>query len=422
MNRSALLATTLLLAPSALAASRGHLNRCSDAAREIRSATRHAYEGEAVAPKEVQNAIAHINQHTERYNRARGMMDSAGPWEPTDPQLSECVELMTRQKAYIDETIAKIKAAQEAGTKQAPVLEAATAAGDDARRAFYMLATISGNPRATVFDNLKAPAAKKLVDSLGRVEAACQTAMPESFASPPAMPKEFGGTEYRTGGVALPGNLTDRADWWCWVSKHRDELSLKAIATVRVTAERYGNHHMVFPEILKAGDTWRGSTEGWVLDTYRDDKPFLTGLKAALGEWYSAFALAVPEQPFPGLTEELRAVRAAVDGAAQRNRIEPSTDHDKTMEAGARSAASKLYAKVTPVASWMDAPGWTIEQNRLGNPTGRFRSGQVVYRVANDPFCLRRTFNYVEQHMGGGKYTSATAANLLGGVTIVKCP
>jgi hypothetical protein len=161
---------------------------------------------------------------------------------------------------------------------------------------------------------------------------------------------------------------------------------------------------------------------GWVLDVYRDDKPFMTGLRTALGAWYAAFGMAVPEQPFPGLAEQITAVRAAVEGAASRNKVEPTSYHDKAMEAGAKAAAQKLYPKVAAPAAWMDASNWTIEQNALGIPVKRFRSGQVVYRVGSDPFCLQRTFNYVEPHMGGGKYQADKDASLLEGVTIVKCP
>lgn len=413
--------TLVALAPSAFAATRGHKNRCNDAAREIRGATSMVYATRDVEPKEVQNAIAHINQHTDRYNRAKGMLDSAGPWEASDPDLAECAELLDKEKAYIDATIAKIKRAQEAGTKQAPVLAAAS--GEQQRRAFYTLATIAVQPQARLFDNLKPAEAKALVDTLAPVEEACKTAMPEAFAKQPALPgQNAGGLEYRTAGVALPGTLQDRADWWCWVSNHRGELSVKALGNLTVLAERYGNHHMVFPEIIKAGASWRGSTMGWVLDVYRDEKPFMTGLRAALADWYKAFGVPMPEQPFPGLAEQIAAVRAAVDGAASRNVIEPTKHHDKAMEAGAKAAASKLYAKVSTPAAWMDADNYTVEQNGLGIPLRRFRSGQVVYRVASDPFCMQRTFNYVEPHMGGGKYQAQKEASLLEGVTIVKCP
>jgi hypothetical protein len=307
------------------------------------------------------------------------------------------------------------------GEKQAPVLKAA--AGNDKRQVFVMLAAVAVNPKAKVFDNFKPAQAKLAVDALAPVDEACKAAMPEAFASQPAtVSQSAGGAEYRAGGVTLPSGLLDRADWWCWVSNHRMELATKALGNLTALAERYGNHHMVFPEIIKAGEAWNGSTEGWLLDIYRDDKPFMTGLKAALGEWYKAFGVAMPEQPFPGLAEQIAAIRAAVNGAASRNRIEPSTDHDKTLEAGGKAAVMKLYPKVTAPAAWMDSNNWTIEQNALGIPTGRFRSGQVVYRVGSDPFCLRRTFNYVEPHMGGGKYQAAAAAGLLGGVTIVKCP
>jgi hypothetical protein len=413
--------TLMALSPAALAASRGHKNRCNDAAREIRGGTQMMYANRDVEPKEVQNAISHINQHTDRYNRAKGMLDSAGPWDSSDPELAECAELLDKEKAYIESTIAKIKNAQEAGTKQAPVLAAAN--GEQQKRAFYSLATVAVQPKARLFDNMKPAEAKALVDTLAPVEEACKSAMPEAFAKPPTMPTQNGGgLEYRTAGFALPGTLQDRADWWCWISSHRGELSARALGNLTVLAERYGNHHMTFPEIIKAGSSWRGSTMGWVLDVYRDEKPFMTGLRAAVGEWYKAFGVPVPEQPFPGLAEQITAVRAAVDGAASRNKIEPTPYHEKSMEAGAKAAAAKLYPKVSTPTAWMDADNWTIEQNALGIPLKRYRSGQVVYRVASDPFCLQRTFNYVEPHMGGGKYQAQKEASLLEGVTIVKCP
>ena len=138
----------IALASSASAASRGHKNRCNAAAREIRGATSMVYASRGVEPKEVQNAISHINQHTDRYNRAKGMLDSAGPWDPSDPELAECSELLDKEKAYIESTIAKIKAAQEMGVRQGPVLEAAN--GDDRRRALYTLAALTVNPAATL--------------------------------------------------------------------------------------------------------------------------------------------------------------------------------------------------------------------------------------------------------------------------------
>ncbi len=415
------LVTLVALSPAAFAASRGHKNRCSDAVREIRGGTQMMYATRDVEPKEVQNAISHINQHTDRYNRAKGMLDSAGPWDGRDPELAECSELLDKEKAYIEATIAKIKSAQEAGAKQAPVLEAAK--GESQRRIFFLLASLTSNPSASVFDNLKPADAKALVDTLAPVEAACSTAMPEAFAKQPTVSTQNGGgAEYRSAGVALPASLQDRADWWCWIAKHRMALSTRALDNVKAIADRYGNHHMDFAEIIKAGPSWRGTAMGWVLDVYRDEKPFMTGLRAAIGEWYKAFGVPVPEQPFPGLAEQIIAVRAAVDGAAARNKIEPTPYHEKSMEAGAKAAAAKLYPKVSTPAAWMDADNWTIEQNGLGIPLKRYRSGQVVYRVASDPFCMERTFNYVEPHMGGGKYQAQKEASLLGGVRIVKCP
>lgn len=411
----------VLLSSPALAASRSHKNRCSDATRELRVASGKAYAGREVEPKEAQNAIAHINQHTENFNRATRMLDSAGPWDPRDPDLAECAGLLDTERAYIEETIAKIKRAQEAGVKQAPVLEAAK--GEPRKRAFYMLSTLTVEPTAEVFGGLKPAEAKAMVDALVPVDEACKTALPEAFAKPPALPTgDSGGRVYRSAGVSLPGSLEDRADWWCWVSNHRAELSAKALGNVRVGADRYGNHHLIFREILDAGASWKGATSGWVLDIARDEKPFMNGLRASLSEWYRAFGAPMPEQPFPGLAEQITAVRAAVEGAASRNKIEPTKWHEKGMEAGAKAAAAKLYPKVSTPAAWMDADNWTLEQNAFGVPLKRFRSGQVVYRVASDPFCVQRTFNYVEPHMGGGKYQADKEASLLEGVTVVTCP
>lgn len=422
MRKSAWMLLFLLLAAEALGATRGHMNRCSDATRELRGATSQMYKDRAVEPKEVQGAIAHINQHTERYNRAQRMLDSAGPWDPKDPDLAECAGLLASTKAYIEATQAKIKAAQAAGEKQAPVMEAAK--GEPQRRAFFMMAAIHTDPKAQPFDNLKPAEAKALVDSLAPVDAACQGAMPDAAKTAPALPQRGpgGGTEYRSGGAVLPGNLSDRADWWCYLAMNRGELSRKALANVKVTAENYGNHHMAFADIIKAGPGWSGSADPWVFELVRDDKPFLSGLKAAISAWYQAFGVTLPEQPFPGLTEEISQVRAAIVAAAERNRIEPGSHHDKALEGAAKSALAKIYPKVATVASWMDEAAWTVEQNSLGIPLRRYRSGQVVYRVASDPWCQQRVFNWVETHMGGGKYQPPGAAGLIGGSRAVKCP
>ncbi len=420
MRRICLILLTSCIAVSGHAASRSTLNRCSDATRELRGASSMVYAERDVEPNEAQGAISHLNQHIERYNRAQKMLDSAGPWDAQDPDLAECADLLKRSRAYIDATSAKIKAAQAAAEKQGPVLEAAK--GPEKRQAFFALAAVYANPKAKAFDNMKPEQAKAMVELLAPVDAACQQAMPEATKNAPALSKQHSATEHRVGGVTLPGSLGDRADWWCYVSSHRMELATTALGNVYVIAERYGNHRMIFDEILRAGTSWRGATEGWVLDIARDEKPFMAGLKTAIGAWYAAFGVPVPAQPFPGLAEDIVKIREAVTAAAARNTLEPGKDHDKAMEAGAKAAALKIYPKLAVVASWMDSATWTIEQNALGIPLDRFRSGQVAYRVANDPWCLQRTFNYVEPHMGGGKYQHAPGANLLGGVTIVKCP
>ena len=419
MQRSLLALSLLLVAIPANAASRSALNRCSDATRELRGGTQKAYQSRDVAPLEVQDAISHINQHTDRYNRAQHFMDSAGPWDPKDPDLRECAELMQHERAYIESTMKKIEAARVAGEQQAPIVEAAK--GDEKRRAFYMLAAVKFAETANAFENLKPAQAKALVDQLAPVEAACQKAWPAALTNTPQPPTQRSPSEYRIGGVTLPGNLSDQVDWWCWVSAHRTDLTKRALGNVYVTAERYGNHKLFFEEILKAGTEWSGSTEGWILDIARDEKPFMTGLRLAIGGWFAAFGLTVPEQPFPGLSEQITQIRAAVAAAAERNPLTPGADHDKAMEAGAKTAASKLYAKTSVVATWMDSNGWTIEQNALGIPRDRFRSGQVVYKVGADPWCTQRTFNYVEAHMGGGKYQHASEATLLPGIKVVKC-
>lgn len=411
----------LLGAGSASAASRGHQNRCSDATRELRGATSRAYENRDVAPGEAQGAIAHLNQHIERLNRATRMMDSAGPWDAKDPDLRECVELMQRARAYIEATTTKIKAAEALGTKVAPIMEAAK--GEERRRAFFLLSAVVVEPKARAFENLTPAQARTLVDALGPVADACRSALPDAAKAPPALPaRQPGGNVWRVGGTELPGMLDTRAEWWCFVAERRMELAGTAIGNVFVTAERYGNHQIAFEEILRAGDRWSGSADGWVFDIARDERPFFAGLKTALAAWYAAFQLAVPEQPFAGLAQDIGRVREAVAAAAGRNKVTAGADHDKAMEASAKAAAAKLYPKVAVPATWMDAGAWTVEQNALGVPLRRFRSGQVVYRVGADPWCLQRTFNWVEPHMGGGKYAKAPGAALLPGVRVVTCP
>lgn len=411
----------LLLAVPAGAATRAHLNRCADATREIRGATSQVYKDRDVEPGEAQRAIGHINQHIDRLKRAQQMLDSAGPWDASDPALAECVGLMQQARSYIESTSAKIKAAQEAGVKQAPVLEAAK--GDQKRQALYKLAAVHMNAKANSFDNMKPSEAKALVDSLAPVAAACQQAMPEAIQTPPAVPEQgAGGAQARVGGVTLPGNLVDKAGWWCWVAGNRDTLAAKALTNVYVIAESYGNYGREFAEILTLGSNWTGSTEPWVFEVARDDKPFFAGLHKAIGAWYAAFGLPVPAQPFPGLQEVVGKVRQAIVDAAARNPVTAGSHHDKKLEAEGKSALAKIYPKVSVLSSWMDEAAWTIEQNALGVPLKRFRSGQLVYKVGGTTWCVQRTFNWVEVHMGGGKYQPPGGAGILGGVKAVQCP
>jgi hypothetical protein len=411
----------LLWAVSGHAADRSHLNRCSDAARELSGATSRVYKDRDVEPGEVEDAISHINQHTDRYNRAQRMLDSAGPWDAKDRDLAECVELLHRTRDYIESTQKKIKAAQEAGTQQAPVLEAAK--GESKRQALFLLAAVHVEPTTRAFENLSAAEAKSLVDSLAPVDAACQKAMPQATKTPPPLPSgNAGSNERRVGQLTLPGNLSDRAAWWCWIASHRSQLATRALGNVYVVAESFGNHELAFSEILKAGDSWNGSATPWVFEVARDDKPFFAGLKKAISAWYTAFGLPMPEQPFPGLQVEVGKVREAVIAAAARNPIEPTKQHDKALEGAAKTALGKIYPKVAVPAAWMDDAAWTIEQNALGVPLRRFRSGQLVYRVASDPWCLQRTFNWVETHKGGGKYQPPGGAGILSGTRAVKCP
>lgn len=410
-----LLLLSLSLAHPVHAASREQKNRCNDAVSELRGAPSFVYQREDIDLKTVENATAHLNQHMDRYNRAQKMLDSTGSWDAKDADLAECVELLQRSRAYIEATKAKILAAQTLGIKQAPVLAAAK--GRDAENALFLLVRVHVSENERGFGNMTPVQAKALVETLAPVEAACKQAMPDAAKTPPAL----GGGEMRTGDVVLPANLADRADWWCWIAAHRMELATKALGNVSVMAKSYGNYHREFPEILKAGKSWGGGLELWVLDVVRDEKPFMTELRVALGDWYKAFGLTMPEPPFPGLPEQISQIRAAVTAAVARNRLEPGNDHDKGLEAGARRAVTKLGPKVSAVASWMYSSTWTIDQNRFGIPTGRYRTGTVVYRVGSDPWCVRRTFNYNEPHIGGGKYQADPAPHLAG-AGVVKCP
>ena len=379
------------------------------------------YKDREVEPQDVNAASAHLKQHLERFNRAQKFLDSAGPWDQADPDLAECVGLLQRERAYLEATSKKIQAARALAIQQAPVLEAAK--GDQPRRALIALATTLVAEKTRVFENLQPAQAKALVDSLAPVDAACQRAFPEPAKSPPVVHAgRPGSTETLIGGVALPSGLTERADWWCFVAAHRPELAAKALASVAVVAEHFGNHRLAFEDVLKAGPDWSGAAPTWLFDIARDEKPFVAGLKKAMAEWYKAFGIAAPAEPFPGLAQQIDKVRAAIVAAAGRNHAEPTQHHDKAMEAGARAVAAKLYPKVASVASWMNEAVWIINLNRRDVPIDRYRSGQVVYRVGSDPWCLQQSFTYLEPHMGGGKYQSVTLAGLLGGATVLKCP
>lgn len=409
----------LLLLPSVHAASRAHKNRCSDAARAVRSGVGFVYEKEAVDPRKVDGAERHLQQMAERYKEALQQLNSAGQWDPNDPELAECVNLMKPMRAYILATAEKIKAAKASATKGGPVLDAAKAPG--VRDAFYVLAAVQVEPSVNAFQNLKPAQAKELVGRLEPLAAACQQAMPEAMNATPS-PLVRVGTERRVAGVVLPGDLDTKADWVCFVAGQREKLALRALGNVRVFAANYGNTDLAFKEILGKGANWSGEAAAGLFDIAANETHFMGQMKQAAQEWYTAFGVPMRDQPFPGLQEQILQFRKAVTEAAARNPVQPGPHKYAPMETRARAYAAKLYPKMAIVSTWMDEATYTVRTNALGVPLLRYRSGQIVYRVNNDSFCRQRVFSFSEAHQGGGSYVTGGEPTFMEGARAVKCP
>lgn len=414
-----LLFSLLLLLPTAQAASRAHKNRCSDAARVVRGGVGFVYEKEPVDPRKVESAERHIQQMAERYKEAVQQLNSAGQWDPNDPDLAECVSLMKPMRAYILSTVEKIKVAKESATKGGPVVESVKS--QEVRTAFFVLAAVQVDSAANAFQNLKPAPAKEMVALLAPTAAACQQSMPEAMNATPS-PLARAGTERRIAGVVLPGDLDTKADWLCYVAAQRDKLALRALGNVRVYAPNYGNTDMAFTEIFAKGANWSGEASPGLFDIAANEAHFMGQMKQGIQEWYTTFGAPMPDQPFPGLQDQILKFRKAVNEAAARNPIQPGPHKFAPMEARAKAYVGKLYPKMVILNTWMDEATYTVRTNALGVPLSRYRSGQIVYRVNNDSFCRQRSFSFSEAHQGGGTYVSGGDPSLFESTRAVKCP
>ncbi len=417
MNR--LLCLLLASAAIAPAASRAHKNRCSDAVGVVRGAVGFVYNKQPVDPQKVAAAEAHLAQMAGRYKQALQQLDSAGKWDPNDPDLAECVGLMKPMRAYILTTQEKIKQAKAFAVKGGPILEAAKAHA--VRNAFLTLAVVHVEPTANAFQNLTPVQAKQMVDLLANIAAACRQAMPEAMTTPPPV-AVLPGNEIRVGNVVLPGNIDTKPDWLCYVSAQRDQLALRALGNVMFSTPNYGNPDRTFKEIADKGTSWNGAADSGIFDIAANEAPFMGQMKAAAAEWYQAFGFPLPGQPFPGLAEKILAFRQAVNAAAARNPIQRLPHKYAPMETRARAYTGKLYPKMAILATWMDESAYTVRTNALGVPLSRYRSGQIVYRVNNDSFCRQRAFSFSEAHQGGGTYVPGGDPTLIEGTRAVKCP
>lgn len=411
---------SFVVATSALSATRTQLNRCSDAARELRSGPTFTWQNKDVAPSEVNAAAAHLRDVVQRFEHAKKLLDDTGEWNGNDPELKDCVTQFQRYIDYFEATKKKLASAAAAAKQDAPVADAAE--GKETHDAVAVFAAVQLEPTANVFGNRQPAQARALYDSLDPVLAACKQAHPEGVEAVPAMPKSSNGSVLRIAGVQLSNTLSSDAPWQCFVAFHREALARRAIGNVRATVPGYGNYTLILEEIHQKGARWNGAEGNWVFDLASDPAPFLGKLHTAQSSWYQAFGFAAPEGAPEGLAARLTALKQEVAAAAERNHVEPGSEHDRAIEGSARAQVDELYPKLKVVSAWMDAAGWTVEQNALGVPIDRFRSGQIVYRVGSDPWCRQRTFNWVEKHMGGGSYASPGKATLLEGVKVVNCP
>lgn len=407
--------TALAARGSAEAATNTARNRCSDAVRILRSSPTRIDVSVAMDPLTVDGAVRHWNQVIDSWNRASQQINQIpkADLDESDPDLAECFATVRSWAEYVKALDARIKEAQQAAKTVVPFL----ASVKPQRDALWPL-LLAHYADGDVLVNKKASDAHAIMDGLAKVEAACTASLPDAGAAMPAL-TTYTGSVYHVGRVEVPSNFEQRADVWCYVAKHRDELMAKALEHKTYSAPGYGAYGILFPEALEHFAKGNTGLMVWVAIVMAKPEPFMTALVGEAKAWYAAAGLPMPATPFADVRAQLAAMREAGAKAAAEVAFEAKF-HDSSLEAKGRAAVKKAEPSSKILASAVDAAGYSMGRDSSDMPE-RYRSGRVLIQRPSATWCEERTFTYVEMYQGGGNFQRGTA-ELTEATRLVRCP
>ena len=413
-----LVAASLLLglAPPARAATWNAKNRCGDALRTMRGWAHMVYQDKDVDPGEVEAAIRHHNDVADTYKRAMGQLAQIpqGELDRDDPELKECVDTMVGWENYLKQLRAKVEAAQQGARTLGPFLDSVKGK----EQTLFTLAAVEYEPKADVLNAAKGTEARRMLGELASVEPGCKDF--SEGAMPPAKEQGVLGSVYRVGQVEMSSELKKKPAAWCYVARHRVELMTRAAANRFVFVEGYGNYRILLAEAVEKTSAEHPDLDSWIVEMLLKPDAFLAARRKAEAGFYRDAGLAQPEASDGGLREQLAALQARIDESAPDVPF-PTGPHDAGLEGRARATLHSVFPDAQPRAAFMDAPGWTLEKNGLGVPLRRYRSGQIVFRRPQSKWCMQRTFNYVEEYGGGGRFLPGVGVNVLPATRFLAC-
>ncbi len=382
-------------------------NRCSDAITILRSNPSQQDMSKEIEPMEAANFLRHFNQVVEGWNRADGQLKQIpkGELESGASDLADCNAEITKWRTYITVMKPKLVAALELAKKVEPFL-AEVKSHENAVRRFVPVAL---KPDADIFEGLKAPQVKALLDELAEVEKGC-VKLPDAGQIAPVESRDD------TRFYKRPAN-------WCYVAVHRTDLATQASANRRHFVEGYGAHWMALPAALQNYSPERPVLEPWLGMIAIEPEPFLAKLRATAVAWHQDLGLT----PLPSATDtsgveaQIKALQAKIDQVAPQVAGPTATAHSAAIEGMARAAIVKIFPQARVRQTAMVSPDWTITTNDVGIPTDRFRTGRIVFKQPKAKWCEERDFSYVESYAGGGRYQSSSTAQILGGTKFFAC-
>ncbi len=115
------------------------------------------------------------------------------------------------------------------------------------------------------------------------------------------------------------------------------------------------------------------------------------------------------------------AVKAWIQSSARGYAAPAMRGHRSVGKTAARQIRARhIGRKVTIIASGADRVTWIHEKSSTGIPLSRTVTGHTLFRLAGEPWCQLRPWDYTETHTGGGRYQRASSVQL-GFVRFQRC-